>query len=518
VKVLLLKLPYCPHPKTTKPADFRTKSSFRPVPSLALATLTAFLRRYAPGIEVEAIDLNIMAYERPGTPIREDLYADLLEMAIQNSEYDVLGLSAMFVYNEKWVETACCLSRKHHRKAQVVVGGGYPTMFPDRCKSEHHVHPIVGEGEIKLTEWLLGLIGRRPPPGLAGGGPMPPKLLPPPAWDALDVSRYFEASGDRVLPIEASRGCPYACTYCTVSAVWGDKVRYKPVENLIAEIKLARKRYGVETLHFVDDNLTFNRQWAKEFLTRLVDMKNRPAITASNFSVKHLQPEIVDLLLAAGMRQFNVAIETGSPAIQKRINKKLDLAKARKTVAMLKDKGCTVHLCWMLGFPGETRKQIEQTLNLAREMNAHSNQFLTVLPYPGTKLFEEAKATGWLKLDPDDLDHYDCRGGDYIASHEWTAEELRDLIYDANIEMNFIHNPWWNEPEGRMRMREQLGALVLRLPDHVIAHYLLGILGVDGHYHRALHLLERDDLRKVFGKYMGAAEALRARELGVTSS
>ena len=67
----------------------------------------------------------------------------LLTNYIKNNEYDVLALSAMFVFTTKWVDTAVKLSRKHHPKAKIVIGGGYPTLFPERCLKENGVDDVV---------------------------------------------------------------------------------------------------------------------------------------------------------------------------------------------------------------------------------------------------------------------------------------------------------------------------------------------------------------------------------------
>jgi len=491
MKLLLLKLPYAPHPETDKPDDFRTQSSFRPVPSLALAALGGFARRYAPGWEVEAIDLNIEAYALPSLPIDTARYPALLKSALRNSEYDVLGLSAMFVYNCRWVADAVRLSREFHPNARIILGGGYPTMFPRKCKQEYGIEVISGEGEPGLLRALGLKSGKFPPDQLVD-----PADLPTPAWDLLHVKRYFERSGDRVLPFEASRGCPYGCTYCTVSGVWGRRVRYKRISQLLAEIKFARQAWGVEKIHFVDDNLTFNKQWSTRFLHRFLSMTDRPELAASNFSVKHLDEVTIDLLSAAGVKQFNVAVETGSKEMQKRINKRLDFTQVWDVVSAIKKRGLHAHICWMVGFPGETREQIEETFGFAQVLRAHSNQFLTVLPYPGTKLFEDAKREGLLN-EPESLDHYDCRGGDYVKGidYEW----LRQEVYDQNIMLNFLNSPLMDEPG---RFVPYLKSLVQRLPKHVIAHVILGYLGETEHYATARKLLRKPELQKTFGRYM----------------
>ena len=495
-KLLLLKVPYSPHPKTTKSIDFRGTSSFRPVPSLALASLAGFVKRYAADWEVEAVDINTEGYEEPGMPIRTDDFSSCMEHWIKWTDYDVLGISAMFAYNERWVADAMRLSERYHPNAKTFVGGGYPTMFMKECHDKFlPTASVSGEGEVPLLS-LLGIDTSFF--GLETGFDL--AYLSVPDWKALDVATYFRRSGSQSLPIEVSRGCPYNCSYCTVTKVWGAKIRYKPVENVINEIKAARD-LGATSVHFVDDNLTFDKEWAMNLFHRLLLVPHAPTITASNFSVKHLDPMIIDALIGCGLKTFNVAVETGCPEMQKKINKRLDFDQVRHVVQMLKDRDVHVHLCWMLGFPGETRKQLDMTFALARELRAHSNQFLTVLPYPGTKLYEDAKRDGLLNFDGN-LDNFDCRGGDYVRSDEWTHEQLQGMIYDANIEINFINNPRLDDPAGRKVFKAYLLGLVKRLPEHVIAHLLLADLGVEEHRKIAEDLMKREDLKLIFQKYV----------------
>jgi len=519
-KFLFLKLPYCPHPSSrVQEEDFRTRSSFQPLPSLALASLCAYIDRYKTlDYELRAIDLNIEGYTQPGVPIDESVYPGLLEAAIRDGEYDVLGLSAAFVFNARWVEDAVRLSRQHHPEAKIVLGGGYPTLLPDHALGSDCDVVVWGEGEAVFL-WTLddfnNYIGAHSEEqmffvdGLNTFVNLP--FLPPPAWHYLNVERFFERSGNQTLPIEGSRGCPYDCSYCSVGLAWGKKVRYKTVENLLEEIEQNVEKYGVKTVWFGDDNLAFNRAWFTKFLREFASRNVPVKLDASNFSVRHLDEEVVDLLIKAGFQRICVAVESGSQAIQEAIGKRLDFEQVSETVRMLKDKGLWVHLCWMVGFPGETLEQVRQTFRFARELGAHSNQFLTVLPLPGTRLFEEAQEAVLLRWDESDLGKFDCRATDHILSGEWTNEQLREMIYDANVEINFLENPLLKTADGRVRFLEHLRGLLARYPEHVVARIVVGWIcwkaGLDmeseAEYQRAQQLLDDPRLARVFLKYTG---------------
>ncbi len=531
--LLLLKLPYCTHPDSlSRDEDFRTISTFRPIPSLALASLCAFLDKYKTyDYSLKAIDINIEAYTTPEVPIDASIYLGLLTNYIKNNEYDVLALSAMFVFTTKWVDTAVEHSRKYRPEAKIVIGGGYPTLFPERCLKENGVDDVViGEGESTLLHILnkynnykdIEFEKRFPFQGYASKNtkdevvvvPRTHSLdlenLPYPAWNYLNVKKYFKNSGDKKLPIEASRGCPYSCNYCCTYLAWGKSVRYKTVENMINEIEEQEDRYNNPTICFIDDNMSFSKKWITQFLTQLISKNLSLDASASNFCVKHLDEEVVDLLVKAGVKEFGIAVESGSPQMQKHIRKNVNFDKVREVVKIIKSKKLHVHICWMLGFPNETLRQIKSTIDLARELRAHSNQFMTVLPYPGTKLFEEAKSNDLLMSPDDDLDKYDNRKCDYLKSDEWDSNKLREMSYDANIEINFLNNPCLDSVEGRDYILRKYEDLLLTLPDHIIMHISVGYINklknnlvkYEKHYKTAAGLFKQQPLYNTFKKYL----------------
>ena len=510
-----------------------TKSPFRPVPSLALASLCAFIERYKKfDYNLKAVDLNIEGYAEPGMPVDTTVYEGLLKGCIESNEYDVLCLSTMFVFNVKWVDAAVRFSKKLHPEAKIIIGGGYPTLFPERCLEEHGIDTVViGEGEAVFLHILNRYNNYHDPEfekrfTFEGYGTMDEngKIviskqrrcfidlgdLPIPAWNYLNVEKYFRTSGDKVLPIEGSRGCPYCCSYCCTYISWGRQVRYKPVERLIAEISEMKKRYRVDALHFVDDNLSFDKDWIKEFLRRIISMKLPLKFTASNFSSKNLDGEIIDLLVKTGMDRFSIAVESGCPEMQKRINKNLNLEKIREMVKQLKARKLYIHLCWMIGFPNETMEQINRTFNFARELRAHSNQFLTVLPYPGTQLFDEAKSAGLLVFQDDELDKFDNRRCDYLKSDEWNYDKLQKMIYDINIELNFLNNISLDTEEGMDYMLGFLENLMLRLPEHIVARIIIGYIYKkknnmakhEEYYNSARSLFKEKKLSETFSRYL----------------
>jgi len=532
--VLLLRIPFCPHPDApSDDDDFRNKDTFRPVPSLALASLCSFFEKYKSfDYTLKAVDINIEAYSTPQIAIDRFLYHGLLEDCIRNNAYDVLGISVMLVYNIKWVDDVVKLSRKYHPDSKIIIGGGYPTLFPEMALTKHDIaEAIIGEGEATLLHLLNKYNNHHdenfermfPFDGYATRddkneviifprkqGFLKMEMLPPPNWKYLNVEKYFRNSGDRILPIEGSRGCPYNCSYCCTYISWGRKVRYKAIESLTKEIINLKKEHDSPSLHFVDDNMSFSKQWIMEFLTKLIDLKLSREVSFSNFSVNHLDEEIMDLLVKAGVKQLAVAVESGSPEIQKCINKKLNFDKVKKVVKMLKEKKFYLTIGWMLGFPNETLDQINETLDLVRELRPNSNAFNIVLPYPGTKLFNDAKFQNLLNFDGDDLDNFGYRKSRYVKSNEWDYAKIKELEYDATIEMTYLNNPFLDDVEDMDYLIIDFERRLRKLPGLIIAHIVLGYIynlknrpdERERHYGLAIECFKDKMLFDTFYKYL----------------
>jgi anaerobic magnesium-protoporphyrin IX monomethyl ester cyclase len=530
--ILLLKVPHCVHPEAGQvEQSFRQKHTFRPIPSLALALLCAFLEKHNTfGYRIEAVDVNILAYTKPGVPIEIGEYPRLMEEEIRRRDYSVLALSTMFVFNARWLQMAVDLSRKYHPDAKIIAGGGYPTVFPERCLSEYALDSLViGEGESTLVHLLNRMndfsdpafekkfpfegYGVREPAGEISLVPHRSYLdmedIPKPAWDYLHVSEYFERSGDKGLPIEAVRGCPYRCTFCNTHMTWGYQQRYKDVDTLISEMKEMDGRYGAQ-LRFIDDNRSVDRDWMIYFLEKVIQEKIVLDPAPSSFHVNHLDGDMIDMLKKAGVKTVGIGVETGSVEMQRLLKKNLNLDKVREIVSLIKTKGLRVHINYMVGFPGETRAQIEETLNLARELKAHSNQFLILVPYPGTEIFMEAKLGGLIAVDDSLLDNFDPRKSDFLFSDEWSYAQLSEIIYDANVELNFLSNPALADEDDLDSFLVFLENLVLRIPGHVVAMILAGYIyrkkgnskKAAKYYEEARRNLGEDKVAETFAKYL----------------
>ena len=524
--------------------DIKTKSTFRPIPSLAIATLSSFFDKYKTyDYNLKCIDVNLQIYDHKEG--HEDIdvkkFSEIIENTIKNENYDILALSAMFVMSQKWVTETIYYSKKYKPKAKIIIGGGYPSIYPEYVLKKHDIDvSVVGEGDdtfLNVVNRLNNIVDKKfekdfPFEGYAAKdstgkiffvprkkGFIDLNSLPPASYNWLDVNKYFKKSGNNTLPIEASRGCPYGCTYCHTDITWGRKVRYKSVPNLIAEIENLNKNFKPQ-FHFIDDNMSFDREWTIKFLDQLAEKNLKLfAVTASNFHYRRLDEEILDKLFKVGVESISIALESGSENINKRIHRVLDWERAKRIVNHVRKRQKAVVCFWMVGFPGETMNELQETFKKAKEIRSTKALFSKVTPYPGTKLWETARQLDALTTNDRhstedvesmiDLFLYKSSKG-LVKSKEWNTETVNNMLYEANIELNFLNSPGLESGNERKFLMLQCQNLLKSIPEHIIANITLGYLynlqnnneKCEFYYKIATDLYKDDSPRSTFQKYL----------------
>jgi len=292
-----------------------------------------------------------------------------------------------------------------------VLGGPHTTTSPARILEDRNIDLVViGEGEATFCELVRRLeAGERRPRiagvafrdadgGLFAGPPRPPILeldpLPHPAWDLVDVPAYWREQNmngmfrhPRHMSIFTSRGCPYRCTYC--HNVFGKRFQERSPDNVLDEIRLLHDRYGIGEIHILDDIFNANRDRAKEIMRRIARSGMELSIAFPNgLRGDRMDSELIRLMRAAGVYKISYAIESASPRIQKLTRKNVDLKRIRGVIDETADVGIVTQGFFMLGFPGETRGELESTVEFAIDTSLHFANFFILNPFEGTAMAE----------------------------------------------------------------------------------------------------------------------------------
>lgn len=211
-----------------------------------------------------------------------------------------------------------------------------------------------------------------------------PRLLLPQNDPLLQGRNYF-------MPIDVGRGCPYSCSFCCTSYFWRRVYRLKTPERIISEMRYYYETYGIRSFWFSHDAFTINKKLVEEICDRLLEEK-LPIVWRCSARLDCVSEELILKMKSAGMIQMELGVETGSPRMQKLINKNLDLVKARKVVDFLLKEKIRTGLFFMYGFPQETEEDLSQTLELVfslLDQGVHYTSMSYCKFCPNTNLTEE---------------------------------------------------------------------------------------------------------------------------------
>lgn len=307
--------------------------------------------------------------------------------------------------------------KKIKPKVVTVAGGPHPSGFPEQMLKDFKRldYAFKGESEMGLPLLVKKLAGRKISlakiPGLIWRSGRAVKINPQvfpenldslgfPAWDLIKPNSYPNAPQGvffknlPIAPIMATRGCPYQCAFCAGRTVTGLEIRSRSVDHVLAEIELLNKDYGVKEIHFLDDNFTLNRRFVKEFCQKLLKSSRRISWCCPNgIRMDTLDLEILQMMKAAGCYYVSVGIESGSNRILKLMKKRLTVEKIAKQVKMIKKSGLSVNGFFILGYPGETRKEMERTIKFSRSLGLTRVAFYNFLPLPGTEAYAQLRRT-----------------------------------------------------------------------------------------------------------------------------
>jgi radical SAM superfamily enzyme YgiQ (UPF0313 family) len=234
--------------------------------------------------------------------------------------------------------------------------------------------------------------------------------IPFPAWDLVDFDQYARKMnmngmlrGRRYAPLFTSRGCPFLCTYC--HDIFGKKFRGRSVENVLEEVRLLKERYGVDELEIVDDIFNMNSPRMKEICRGLAPL-NLKICFPNGLRFDILDDEDVEALVDAGTYSACVAVETVTPRLQQLIRKRLHIDRTRRAIDAMSRRGVLVRGFFMLGFPTETVEEMEATVRFACESKLAQAYFFSVIPQPGTPLYDLAKQIDAQALQSQILQEY----------------------------------------------------------------------------------------------------------------
>jgi len=212
--------------------------------------------------------------------------------------------------------------------------------------------------------------------------------LPFPAFDRVDLKKYSVpiSKSSPVSCIMTSRGCPFNCIFCFHSM--GYKWRSRSAENVVDEIEWQVNELGVKEICIQDDNYTFNPERAKRISEIIIERHIEVKLQLQNgIRADYVDYDLLKTMYDSGLWLVGLAPETGSSAVMNKIKKNMDLSSVKNAAAWCREIGLKTFSYFMIGFPFETRSDIEKTVKFTKELDTDFMQLARVVPFPGTELY-----------------------------------------------------------------------------------------------------------------------------------
>jgi len=327
---------------------------------------------------------------------------------------------------------------------KVVMGGAHATIMYNQVLENYPYidYVVLGEGEMTFLEIAQG----KDPAQINGlaykeNGKVvknPPRKyaenlddLPFPAWHLVDLKKYPPAGKKIVngidiakvprIPVVFSRGCKGHCDFCSTWWIWRGW-RHRSPKKMVDEIELLNKTHSIQHFWFAHDAMTIDRNATIELCEEIVrrQLKIAFSVTTRTDCVDEL---VLQKLKEAGCYQISYGVETGSPILLEKMGKENDVETSKKAIRLTKKAGLEAVALMIVGNIGETKETLHDTMDFLRETDPDEIGCVGGLwVLPGTKLFEECKAQGfinddfWLTDEPYKL-----------YTLEYTPEELKKM-------------------------------------------------------------------------------------------
>jgi len=294
-------------------------------------------------------------------------------------EADLVGISLMTSTALRGYEIADSF---RSRGVKVVLGGMHVFFLQEEALA-HADAIVIGEGEYAWNELLDDFMAGRLQSSYRSQKLHDLTGLPRPRLDLLKPGAYSFSN-----VVETSRGCPNRCTYCAVTEFWGSKFRFRPVEEVIDEIKALPPG----NLLFIDDNMFGHSERSKELFRAMIPLKRR-WVGQGDLRLAR-DPELLDLASRSGCKWLFMGFETTSVENLKALGKaKLNRApEYEKSISTIHDSGIKILGSFMFGLDNDGPDVFDRTLDFCIDNRLECANFYVLTPLPGTKLFDEMKA------------------------------------------------------------------------------------------------------------------------------
>jgi radical SAM superfamily enzyme YgiQ (UPF0313 family) len=415
-------------PIVVQPASLSTHG---PIPPVGLAYIAAVIRDA--GHHVSLVDAVAAAIEQaedfdsPLGVLRRIGLSPAEVVARIPDDVEVIGVSLMFIHEWPQAREIVTLARQRFPQCTIVVGGETPTSFwPWMFQQTDAIDfVVIGEGEVTIVELLERVRAKAPVDDLDGviafdpdrhrhdAGTLPVRMrrlaeVPRPDWTIFDLDAYFRhlyfgVDRGRSMPVLATRGCPYKCSFCSSPQMWTTRYVVRDPDDVVDEIADYVKRYDVKNINFCDLTAITKRQWTLDFC----DAFERHGLDITwqipvGTRAEALDEEVLRRLHDTGCRNITYAPESGSQRMLDIFDKKVDLEHILTSLRAAHALKLKTHINIIIGHPDERWSDLGKSLwFMLKAACAGCEDAAPVIfcPYPGSADFNRLLEAGKLEID-----------------------------------------------------------------------------------------------------------------------
>lgn len=410
-----------------------------PVPLIYLAAVLQDA-----GYNPTILDLSILPAEVGKSP--DEISLGILEQYIQKHTPALIGFNCFVSQHFPFISSAAQYIRNIAPEIHITVGGSHPTLFAEdilnNCPEIDSI--VLGEGEEQIVALAKAIEKRKMSDLISvqaityrvdGKVVSNPRIsyisdldaLPESPWDLIKLEDYYsDHTGwhnpknmniQLSIPILTSRSCPFNCNFCACHKTMGRTFRMRTPKKIVDEIERLNKEFGMNYFGFIDDNVNLDKQHVigicDQIIQRKLDIQFEPTC---GLYLGQVDEDVAYSLGKAGCVFARLPVEHGNDYMRNTIiGKNLPREQIFRAKRLLKENGMRVSTMSIMGFPEDTSATLQDTYDLLMELNADLNYVFNLIPFPGTRLFEQARSEGLL------LGHFD-------TSSLWRGEADLDPV------------------------------------------------------------------------------------------
>lgn len=372
-------------------------------PSLGLLYIASYIRKNNLNDDIKIIDAKV-----------DCLSLENIESLVNLKTPDLVGITVMTFSLLDTIDIIKII-KKASLSTKICLGGPHVSIYPRESLSIKGVDfVILGEGEIVFLDLINKLKQDKPDFSLIAGLGCKDEngnlfinekkqfisnldALAIPDRKLINYKKCYSLLGrDKfTASVQTTRGCPFRCVYCDQQS--GKILRKRSVSNIIEEIRQLYE-LGIRDIFFIDDLFTLDKSRVYEFCDLLINKKINISFKISS-RVDTIDKKMLKMLKMAGCYRIHYGAESGTQKTLNILNKRITLEQTRDAFKLTREAGIEIFAYFMMGCPGETRREILETINFSINLKPDYAHFSIATPYPDTELYKMAREAGIIKDD-----------------------------------------------------------------------------------------------------------------------